>query len=114
MKVELKGLDEVGKTLDRLEKNVKELRGTHKVSITELLTPEFMRRHSAFSSLEELLIAGQLMKVGEHVTKESLDAISQERFDKLVSEKTSFTNWDAMIRKASEEYINRKALKGIK
>jgi len=113
MEIEIERPSDVTRNLKKFQKKVKDLEGTLKVSNSELLTPEFMHKYSDCSTLGELLITGQLMKEGEKLTQMRFDAIPQESLDRLVSEKTRFTTWDSMKRKAFQEYITRRVMEGL-
>jgi hypothetical protein len=114
MEIEVRRPNDVTRIVDRFQKNVNDLKASPNVSISELLTSEFMHKCSDFSSLEELLASGQLMKEGERLTKMRFDAIPQNDLDRLVTEKTRFTSWDSMIREAFKEYVNRRVMEGVR
>lgn len=57
MTLEIGGFDDLQRKLEDLKNQAEEAEGTHSVSISELLTPEFLASCSAFSSIEELFEA---------------------------------------------------------
>jgi len=54
-KIEIKGLEEMRRKLDRLKRNLKAVDGGRSVPIGELLMPAFLRAHSRFDSFEALV-----------------------------------------------------------
>jgi len=111
--VDIKGLEEARRSIERMERNVKAIRGTHEVTISELLTPEFLRKHSRFASVEDLMIAGGFMAKSEALTRERFKAIPDKALDEFVSKETNFPDWKAMIGAAAGEYARRRMLDGI-
>ena len=50
-----KGFDELRKSLNKLMQNAEGISGKNCVSLDELFTGSFMKKHTEFSSLEKLL-----------------------------------------------------------
>lgn len=105
--------DKVKRDLDRLSRNAKELDGTHEVPITELLTESFMNKHSRFASFDELISGSGLVKGSETITAEDFKAIPQDKWDIWIAESTDFSDWNALIRSAGNEYIERRMFEGL-
>ena len=105
--------DKVKRDLDRLSRNAKELDGTHEVPITDLLTKSFMNKHSRFVTFEELIRGSGLVQASETITQEDIKAIPQDKWDTWIAESTDFSGWNALIRSAANEYIERRMFEGL-
>ena len=102
--IKISGLDDLQKKLKEMAKRAKELDGTHQVPLKDLLTGEFMRKHSRFSSFRRFLDASPF-KVE---TSEDFDAIPDAEMDAYVSSETDFDSWEDMLSDATQEYVSRK------
>ncbi|MFH5834586.1 hypothetical protein ACHAL6_00750 [Proteiniclasticum sp. C24MP] len=99
---------EFGSGLDKLEDAIKSVNGT--VSFAELFTQDFMSRYTSFNSLEELLEYG-----GYHIeSEEDFEAIPEDEFDKLISEKTKFQDWSTMLNAAVKNYSEEKIKRALR
>jgi hypothetical protein len=98
MKIE--GLDELQKKLDKLAKNAEELDGTHSVSLDEVLTPDFISRHTRFSDASELFEAGGF-NAG---SQEEFEAIPEDELDAFIQSESSFESWQEMLGAAGQEW----------
>ena len=86
--------------LKRLQQNAKKLDGEHRVPVTELFTPAFMRRCSRFHSFQDLLAASP-------VTIRSADdfrRLADADRDAFIRQNTSFRSWQEMVNAASIEW----------
>lgn len=106
-------MDEARRHLERIRRNVEQLKGKRTVSAEELLSESFMRKHSKHDSLEELARAGGFLKPGEHLTENRFRAIPDGLWDSWIREATDFPTWKAMLDAAATEYVNREVSKGI-
>jgi len=113
MRIEIDGTDEIKKDLDRIIRNAKELEGAHSVKVIEILTQEFIRKHSDYASLEEMLTAPKLLTNGEKLTEKRLASIPVDQVNRIVAEKTDFPDWHTMVRKALDEYVGRRIMEGV-
>ncbi|MBC3492376.1 hypothetical protein [Pseudomonas taiwanensis] len=95
--------------LDKLLKNMKELEGSHQVTLGELMGPDFISAHSRFANLEELFAASGF-KVE---TKEDFAAIPDEEWEVFIRENTDFESWADMQRKAAGEHAKAQLMKGV-
>ena len=102
--IKIKGLDKLEKQLKQMEKGAKELSRTKRVSFDELFTTSFMRKHTSFSSMDELLKAG-----GFNVESQAdFEAIPEAEFNKHIVATTKFKNWDEMLGEATSQYAAKK------
>ena len=91
--------------LEKLQKNLKALSKKKEISFGELFPPDFMRRYTHASSIDDFI-----SECGFKVeTIEDFKAIPDDAFDAYVKSSTVFSSWREMEEKAHEEYI-RKAL----
>jgi hypothetical protein len=102
MKIE--GFDEFQKQLKELSQNAKELDGKHDVPVNELLTSEFISSHTHLSSADELF-----EKSGFKVESlEDFTNIPDDKWDQYIRSISSFSNWEAMLSKATELWATKK------
>ncbi|HVO12829.1 MAG TPA: hypothetical protein VMX54_18960 [Vicinamibacteria bacterium] len=104
--VDVKGLDEMKRKIERLSENAKALDGTHSVPLKELLTDEFLRTHTAgrFGSVE-----AWLEKSPFRVDSQAdFDAIPEATLDDYVRASTDFTTMHDMAQAAGAAYIKRR------
>jgi hypothetical protein len=102
MGIKIKGLDEMRRKLETFQRRAQNLSGP--VAFEDLFPPEFMRRYTDFTSIDDL-VAASGYKVE---STEDFEKIPQAEWDALIATKTRFKNWDAMQTKAGEEYIERR------
>jgi hypothetical protein len=102
MGMKIKGIEEMQKKLEALQRRAQNLSGP--VAFEDLFPPEFMRRYTDVKSIDEL-VAASGYKVE---STEDFEAIPQAEWDALIQAKTRFPNWEAMQKKAGEEYIERR------
>lgn len=100
----VKGFKELTKDLQKLSSKMKELDGTHSVSMDQILNPIFISKHTRFNSLEELFKAGGF----EFETEEEFKAIPQEEMDAFIANESKFPDWQAMIKEAGAEWVKSK------
>lgn len=104
MKIQIKGFDKLQKQLKDLEQRAKSLDGEHQVSFEELFPGEFMRRHTNFESIAEMLEAGGF----EVKTTEDFKKIPDAEWDAFISKRTRFANWKEMQGTAAKQYFAKK------
>lgn len=104
IRTSITGLDGLQKQLQRMADGFERAKGTHEVSFGELFHPEFMRRHSRHSSIQELFDASGF-KVE---TKEDLAAIPDTDWDRHIRSSTNFPNWESMKKTARTEWLKKR------
>jgi len=92
------------KGLDELQGRLKSLSERSKISLGEILSPEFMSACSRFPNVQDLFDASgfQIHSV------EDLKAIPDDKWDAYIKSNTSFADWDSMQRAAHEQWVRRK------
>ncbi|MTK63555.1 MAG: hypothetical protein F8N15_03225 [Methanobacterium sp.] len=71
----------------------------------ELLTPNFMEKHTKFRNFSEMIRSSDL-KIENEI--EFKDAIETEKWNRLVRENSNFKDWNEMLRTAVIERATRK------
>lgn len=99
--MKITGLDELQKKLKKLQDNAKRLNGSQEVSLSKLLTPEFMRKFTKFSSAKAMFEAGGF----EFESREEFDKIPRAQLDDFVRKNSRFATWQKMLREAGKGYI---------
>jgi hypothetical protein len=95
--MELKGLDELQKKLETLEK-------IKSVPLGELMPPIFMTENTQFESVEGMFESGGFKADNE----EDFKAIPDNELDEFISKNTKFQSWQDMLNSAGEEFIKNK------
>ena len=100
----IKGLDDLSKKLDQLANNARDLGNTSSASLTDILTPEFLSRHTRFANADEFFEAS-----GFDVSDQAaFEAIPEDKFDAFVRSVSSFSSWREMLNSAGAEWAKRK------
>ena len=100
----IRGLDQLSKKLDQLARNAKELDGTHSVSLTDVLTPEFVSQYTRFAD------AGQLFEAGgfNANSQAEFEAIPEDKLDAFIRSESSFGSWKDMLTAAGAAWTKAK------
>lgn len=109
IKVETSGLDRLKRRLRQMEAGARRLDGHHAVRLDEMLHPGFMRRHTQFGSLEEMLAESEWTV--ESV--EDFEAIPDGPWDTYVQQTTRFRSWREMQESAGREWMRSKVKKEL-
>ena len=104
MKIGNKGLDKPKKQQKNLEQRVNNMQGEKQVSFEELFSGDFMKAHTEFGSIGEMLTASGY----KTDTIEDFEKIPAMDWDAFVSKRTHFANWEEMMRTAAEKYFAKK------
>jgi len=104
MGFKIKGLDKLQKQLKQIETNAKKLEKTKTIAFDDLFISSFMRKYTNFSTFDEFLKAGNFIVN----TQEDFEAIPDHEMDVHVSKTTSFSSWENMLNKATEDYVSNK------
>jgi hypothetical protein len=103
MSFRIEGLDQVTRKLKDLEAKARRLHGTHQVPAHELLTHDFMRRHTRFGSFAELVVASGF----KGSTAEEFAAIPDDEWDAFIKRATTYSSWHALLQAAAAEWTSR-------
>jgi hypothetical protein len=97
---EIKGLDQ----LQRIQKRLEELDGSHQIPFDEMFEPAFMIEFTDFTSIDEMLEAS-----GYKVeTSEDFAAIPDAEWDQFVARTTRFSSWEEMQQEAGNRWVQKK------
>ncbi|WP_330112707.1 hypothetical protein VSU16_16055 (plasmid) [Cetobacterium somerae] len=104
--VKIKGLDSITKSLGKLEKNAKELNGTHEIPVEILFNNKFMRDHTNFDTFHEF--------VESIPSNKNFEDVEDEILHEHVCNFTIFSSWNEMFEKAGFLYAKTQLFKGVK
>ena len=102
--MEIKGLDELQRELQRMAEKAHDLDGTHTVTVAQLLTPAFIQAHTREYNTGQEWFDASPFKVE---TMEDLEAIPDAEWDAYVRSTTDFASWEEMLAEAAKELIER-------
>lgn len=103
MTIRFHGVDRFKKRVRELEQRAAALGNVDRVPVSELFTPEFMRRHTDFQTFDEMVAESRynVESLGD------VDRIPEARWDEVVRCGTGFESWAAMRRLAEEGWVRR-------
>jgi hypothetical protein len=102
MSVKITGLNELQRKLKDMGNRAKQLSGSHNLS--DVLTPEFVRRSSRFNSLQELLESS-----GFNINSQAdLEAVPKEQWDAFIRANTNYRSWEAMLQAGGQILVKKK------
>jgi hypothetical protein len=99
MNIQITGLDALQEQLEHLQRIVEEMHGVENVALSELLTPDFMRRFTLFPSLDALLAATEYPLESLN----DLDQSTHDTFDQFIAQTSQCITWDALLHLATWE-----------
>jgi len=98
------------KGLENLQRNIEKLSGEQKVTFDILFPTSFMRKHTQFDSINDMVNKSAFKVESE----EDFKNIPDKEWDDYVREKTSFQSWNEMLSKAGEEYLGKQVQEAMK
>jgi hypothetical protein len=101
MGIKMRGFNEFGKELKKLEKKAKELEKGQSISFIDLFNEKFMSRYTKFGSIDEFFNNSPF----EIENNEDFEKINENELDKYVGENTKFSTWQDMLGTAGQEHI---------
>ncbi|MGI6201034.1 MAG: hypothetical protein ACOYJA_09710 [Christensenellales bacterium] len=102
--IKIKGLEKLQKQLKQMEKKAKALDGTHTLTHAELFSRSFMKKHSSFETMDELLKAGGFVFESQQEFDEAADA---GKLDQHIAATTNFPNWSEMCSAAAAHWAEK-------
>lgn len=101
MPVELHGLDNVTKELNKLEEKFRNADGEHQVPIIELLNSSFMNKYTNLDTAQDFVDGC------EDVCESEFSEIDEndENFTDFIKENTNFNSWSEMLKTASKGWV---------
>ena len=94
-----------GSGLKRIQRNLENLQGKHKLTGEDLLPDEFVRENTNFQTRDAFLEASGI---------KSQEDMATDAFDSFVAANTRFANWQAMFKAAGAEWGSRQLFAGLK
>lgn len=104
---DLSGLSKLADNLENLSKGLEE---EPVVSLTDILTPEFISQHTKFKNLEDLFQASGF----ECNTQEEFEALPEEELSRYIQSISFFDTFQEMLQTAGTEYFKERIFKGLK
>jgi len=102
--IKITGIDEIQNTLKKIEKKAKELEKEKEIPLIEIMTNDFMKKHTRHDSFENFIAHSGVLPDGKELTKEILNS---NEFNQYVKTTTKFKSWENMLDTASTEYIQK-------
>lgn len=97
------GFDKIKRELEKIQSKAKKLEGTNNVPFKELFAQGFLRKHTNFSSLDDMF-----QKSGFNInSQEDFKNIPDEEWDTFISNNSHFKSWKEMLDAAGNEWIER-------
>ena len=98
------------KGLENLQRNIEILSAEQKVTFDKLFPASFMRKHTQFDSINDMVNKSPFKVESE----EDFKNIPDKEWDDYVREKTSFQSWNEMLSKAGNEYLGKQVQEAMK
>lgn len=97
-------------TKARFDRNRQELSGSFVVSVHEVFPPSFMRRNTAFATIDLMLAASPVPMTGKHEVSD-LDRNDRAVWESFIRFRTRFRSWEAMRNAACAEWLATELVK---
>lgn len=104
------GLDDLQKDLKQLERNARSIGQRRSIDLYKLLSNRFLRRHTKFSSLDQLFDESPL----DVKTQKDLDTLNEQELDEFIRKSTKFRSWEDILDNALGEWAEAELSKGVK
>ncbi len=95
--------------LKKLSKNLEELGNKKSIGLYELMSENFVSKHSKYKSFDELLSSSSFTVE----TAEDFKAIPDDEWDSYINQNTDYDSWKEMQVKAFEYYAKEQIEKGL-
>lgn len=92
--------------IERLERNIEEVSGTHTYKLSDILTTEFIRENTTFGSYEDMIDKSELELI--ETTAEEL--YLNEELNAFIKSNTKFENFKDMCTLAARDYIAKRVM----
>ena len=100
MSVKVTGLRELERKLKNIGDRAQKLQGLTNVPLPELLTSEFLKTCSRFSSVTEMFNASGFVITNA----DNFKAVADERWDEFIRQNTSFADWNELLGAAAKDW----------
>lgn len=95
--------------LKKLSKNLEELGNKKSIGLYELMSDNFVSKHSKYKSFDELLSSSPFTVE----TAEDFEAMPDDEWDSYINQNTDYDSWKEMQVKAFEYYAKKQIEKGL-
>ena len=89
--------------LERIKRNAQRIHGTRSVRLDELFPPDFMREHTKFASVDEMVEKSPFTVN----SAEDFKAIPDDDWDEYVRKHTQFHSWQEMVNRAATANVTK-------
>ena len=100
MSVKIAGLKEFERKLKDIGDRAKKLQGPTNVPLSELLTAEFLKTCSRFSTLDEMFNASGFVITNA----DDFKAVPDDQWDEFIKQNTSFADWNELLGAAAKDW----------
>jgi hypothetical protein len=94
----IEGLEEFEKKLKELQDKLDRLEYEHEVPLSEVLSDDFISRHTPYASATALFAAGGF-RTGE---------VQEDKMDAFVRSVSKFQSWQDLVNAAAKEWSSKK------
>lgn len=101
--MKIDGLDKLQRKLNDLQRRAQNLNGTHSLPVSELMTPDFMRRYTNYANFDAMLEASGF----KAETKAEFEAIPDDQWNAFIARVTRFQDWQSMLNEAGKEWATK-------
>ena len=106
--VKIDGIKEIQDMLKNREKKIKEIGESGEIPLDEIITTEFMKKHTKYDNFADFIISSKLVPPDtEIITNEIFETIPDKEFDDYIADNTPFKSWNEMLETAFDEYITK-------
>jgi hypothetical protein len=102
--VNINGLEDIQKSISKLQKKNESLDGTNEIPIGELCTEDFIKRYTEFQSIEEMMSAGGV----DFKSEKEFQLETDKSWNRFVSKNSDFCNWESMLEEATSQWVSKK------
>ncbi|TMN98279.1 hypothetical protein [Pseudoalteromonas sp. S558] len=95
--------------LKKLSKNLEELGNKKSIRLYELMSDNFISKHSKYKNFDELLSSSPFTVE----TAEDFKVIPDDEWDSFINQNTGYDSWKEMQVKAFEYYAKKQIEKGL-
>ena|SRR3982074_2252325 len=100
MSVKITGLKEFERKLKDIGDRAQKLQGPTNVPLSELLTAEFLKTCSRFSTLDEMFNASGFVITNA----DDFKAVPDDQWDEFIKQNTSFAYWNELLGAAAKDW----------
>ncbi len=100
----MNGIDKAINDLKRMQRNLKEVEGSHNYKFSELFPEDFMKEYTNAENINDFFEKSGF----DFSSQEAFRSIDIEELDKYISNNSKFSSWEEMKSKAATILLNKK------